>query len=95
VAGPNINQIIDYALVISQNAQVGSNSNSSQAFLTENTIDFTVSSSANPTTTTVYTVDGSNNPTSYLLKKSSQAISATVNTVTIDARFNPTRILYN
>jgi len=79
----------NYALVISQNAQVGSNNNSSQAFLTENTIDFTVSSSANPTTTTVYTVDGSNNPTSYLLKKSSQAISATVNTVTIDAGSTP------
>ena len=79
----------NYALVISQNAQVGSNNNSSQAFLTENTIDFTVSSSANPTTTTVYTVDGSHNPTSYLLKKSSQAISAAVNTVTIDVGSTP------
>ena len=78
-----------YALVISQNAQIGSNSNSTQAFLTENSIDFTISSSANPTSTTVYTVDGSNNPTSYLLKKSSPAISAAVNTITVDAGSTP------
>jgi hypothetical protein len=78
-----------YALIISQNAQIGSNSNSSQAFLTENTINFSISSSSNPTSTTVYTVDGSNNPTSYLLKKSSQAISAAVNTVTIDVGSTP------
>jgi len=78
-----------YALVISPNAQVGSNNNSSQAFLTENSIDFTVSSSASPTSTTVYTVDGGNNPTSYLLKKSSPAISAVVNTITVDAGSTP------
>ena len=78
-----------YALIISQNAQVGSNTNSSQTFLTENTINFAVSSSANPTSTTIYTVDGSNNPTSYLLKKSNPAISATVITTIIDAPSTP------
>ena len=77
-----------YALKIAENAQVGSNINSI-SFLTENSIDFTVSSSVNPTTATVYTVDGSNNPTQYLLKKSTKAISATVNTTVISAGSTP------
>ena len=78
-----------YALKISENAQIGSVVNSTEPFLTANTIDFTVSSSTNPTTATVYSVDGSNNPTQYLLKKSTSAISATVNTITINAGSTP------
>lgn len=78
-----------YALLIGQNAQVGSNSLSAVNFLTEDPIDFTISSSTDPTTATVYEVDGSNNPTKYLLKKSRLAISSTVNTTTIDAGNSP------
>ena len=78
-----------YALLIGQNAQVGSNSLSAVNFLTEDPIDFTISSSTDPTTATVYEVDGSNNPTKYLLKKSRLAISSTVNTTTIDAGSSP------
>ena len=78
-----------YALLIGQNAQVGSNSLSAVNFLTEDPIDFTISSSTDPTTATVYEVDGSNNPTKYLLKKSRSAISSTVNTTTIDAGSSP------
>jgi len=78
-----------YALKIAENAQVGSNIDSSAFFLTENPIDFTVSSSVNPTTATVYTVDSFNNPTQYLLKKSTQAISATVNTTVVSAGSTP------
>jgi hypothetical protein len=77
-----------YALLISPNSQVKSNS-TSQYFLTENPIDFTVSSSSDPTTATVYEVDGSNNPTYYLLKKSTLAVSATINTTTISAGSTP------
>ena len=77
-----------YALLIGENTQVNSNNNGS-SFIVENSTNFTVSSSFDPTTTTIYTVDGSNNPTSYLLKKSRNAISAVVNTVTIEAGSTP------
>ena len=72
----------NYALVIGENAQVKSNV-SNINFLTEDLIDFTVSSSFDPTEITVYAVDASNNPTEYLLKKSRKAISATINTTTL------------
>jgi hypothetical protein len=68
----------NYALVIGENAQIKSNV-SNTTFLTEDLIDFTVSSSFDPTEVTVYAVDGNNNPTEYLLKKSRKAISATIN----------------
>lgn len=77
-----------YALLVQPNAEVKSNTNN-QYFITENPIDFTVSSSANPTTTTIYTVDGSNNPTSYLLKKSTLGISSTVTSTNIFAGATP------
>jgi len=72
----------NYALVIGENAQIKSNI-SSVNFLTEDLIDFTVSSSFDPTEVTVYAVDASNNPTEYLLKKSRKAISSTINTTTL------------
>lgn len=72
----------NYALVIGENAQIKSNI-SSVSFLTEDLVDFTVSSSFDPTEITVYAVDNSNNPTEYLLKKSRKAISATINTTTL------------
>jgi hypothetical protein len=78
-----------YALLIGENAEIGSNSFTSVSFLTEDPIDFTVSSSTDPTSTTVYEVDGSNNPTQYLLKKSRSAISSAVNTVIISAGSSP------
>lgn len=72
----------NYALVIGENAQIKSNV-SNTTFLTEDLIDFTVSSSFDPTEITVYAVDSSNNPTEYLLKKSRRAISAAINTTTL------------
>jgi hypothetical protein len=72
----------NYALVIGENAQIKSNISSTN-FLTEDLIDFTVSSSFDPTEVTVYAVDASNNPTEYLLKKSRKAISSTINTTTL------------
>ena len=78
-----------YSLIVNENAEIGSNSLNNQSFITENSIDFTVSSSQDPTTTTIYSVDGSNNPTSYLLKKSRNSISATVNQTIIHAGSTP------
>ena len=77
-----------YALLVQPNAEVKSNTNN-QYFITENPIDFTVSSSANPTSTTIFTVNGNNNPETYLLKKSTLGISATVTSTNIFAGATP------
>ncbi len=89
-AGPsNLQPDYNYALLIGENAQIGSSANANINFLTEDTIDFTVSSSLDPTEATVYTVNGTNEPTTYLLKKTRKAISSTINTTTISAGGTP------
>jgi hypothetical protein len=69
----------NYSLFIPANSFVSSNTTS---FLIQDPIDFSVSSSNDPTEVTVYSVDGSGNPTFFLLKKSRKAISSTINTTT-------------
>lgn len=69
-----------YSLFINQNSQVSSTSNPNISFLIEDPIDFSVSSSGDPTEISVFSVDGSNNPVYFLLKKSRKAISANINT---------------
>ena len=80
--GPTKVPDFNYALIVGENAQIKSNT-SNVNFITEDLIDFTVSSSFDPTEITVYAVDSSNNPTEYLLKKSRKAISSTINTTTL------------
>ena len=71
----------DYALFIPNNSTVSSTlTNVTSTFLIEDPVDFTVSSSQDPTDVTIYSVDGSGNPTYYLLKKSRKSVSATINT---------------
>ena len=69
----------NYSLIIPENTQVVSNTDSTQKFIIEDAIDFSASSSLDPTIESVYQISGLN-PTYYLLKKSRKAISATVNT---------------
>ncbi len=69
-----------FAMTIEQGMQVKSNVDSSVLFYVPQKVDFTTSSSLDPTTVEVYTVNGSNVPTAYLLKKSVQAISGQVKT---------------
>jgi hypothetical protein len=69
----------DYSLVIPENTQVVSSTDSNQKFIIEDAIDFSASSSLDPTIASVYQISGLN-PTYYLLKKSRKAISATINT---------------
>jgi hypothetical protein len=89
-SGPSIYQPdYNYALLIGENIQVNSLSNANVNFLTEDPVDFTVSSSQDSTEVTVYTVDASNNPETYLLKKTRNAISSTINTITISAGSTP------
>jgi hypothetical protein len=70
----------NYALLIPENTSVTSTQNSNIEFITEDVIDFSASSSLDPTTVSVYQVFNGN-PTYYLLKKSRKAISATINTI--------------
>jgi len=67
----------NYSLIIPENTQITSNTNSTQRFLIEDAIDFSASSSLDPTEVSVYQISGVN-PTYYLLKKNRKAISATV-----------------
>jgi hypothetical protein len=70
----------DYCLLVGDNAVVSSTSNNETRFLVQDSVDFSVSSSQDPTEVTIFQTAGSD-PVSYLLKKSRQAISATINSV--------------
>ncbi len=70
----------DYALYVNQNTQIQSTSNGSISFLVEDPVDFSVSSSGDPTEISIFSIDGSGNPLYYLLKKTRKAISANINT---------------
>ena len=71
----------NYALKINRNAVVTSTLENASPFLTQDDIDFTISSSTDPTEVSVYQINGTN-PIYYLLKKNVEAISATINTTT-------------
>ena len=71
----------DYALLIPENTQVTSNTDSNVKFLIEDAVDFSVSNSLDPTEVSVYQISG-DQPQYYLLKKTRKAISATINTTT-------------
>jgi len=72
----------DYCLTIPANTSVGSNNGSNVSFLIEDTIDFSVSSSLDPTEITVYQVQD-DQPLYYLLKKTRKATAATINSTTL------------
>lgn len=78
IGAGNVAPDFNYAMTIEQGMQVKSNVNSSVVFYAPQKIDFSVSSSNDPTNIEVYTINGSNTPTSYLLKKTVQAISGQV-----------------
>jgi len=69
----------DYTLFINGNSTVSSTNGTS--FLINDPVDFSVSSSGDPTEVTVYEISGGN-PTYFLLKKSRRAISSTINVKT-------------
>ena len=71
----------DYSLFINQNAVITSTSNNNVSFLVEEPVDFSVSSSGDPTEISIYSVSGAN-PTYFLLKKTRKASSAIINTTT-------------
>jgi len=70
-----------YALNIPENTTIASNVDGNLKFIIEDAIDFTVSSSLDPTEITIYQVSNTQ-PEFFLLKKTRKAISSTINTVT-------------
>jgi hypothetical protein len=67
----------DYALFVDANTQISSRSSNTK-FIIEDSIDFTISSSLDPTVVSVAQISGGN-PVYYLLKKTRKAISGTIN----------------
>jgi len=73
----------NYALVIEEGMQIASNVNPSIVFDTVAAVDFSVSSSMSPTEINVYEVNPiTNQPESYILKKTVQALSGRRKTAT-------------
>lgn len=72
----------NYALKISENSILGSTDNTSISFFIEDPVDFTVSSSSDPTEISVYSTAGVL-PQYFLLKKKRKAISGTVRTAQV------------
>jgi len=70
-----------YALYFTPNSSFRTTSTNPINFLIQDPIDFSVSSSNDPTEVTVYSVVG-NQPNRFLLKKTRKGISATINTTT-------------
>ena len=71
-----------YALYVPNNTLLTSTASGSISFLIEDPVDFSVSSSGDPTEVTVYQVSGGNNIQYFLLRKTRKAISSTINTTT-------------
>jgi hypothetical protein len=69
----------NYALKLGANSEIGSTLNSPSPFLVGDEVDFSFSSSLDPTDVSVYSVSN-NQPEYFLLKKTRKAISATIQT---------------
>ena len=81
VSGSTTIPDFDYCLKLPENTPITSNQDPDLQFLIEDTVDFSASSSLDPTEISVYQLQGTQ-PTYYLLKKTRKAISATIKTTT-------------
>lgn len=73
----------NYTLQIAENTSLSSTTTGNSNFLIQDALDFSFSSSADPTQVTILTIDTTtNSPEFYLLKKTRKAISATIQTKT-------------
>ena len=71
----------DYTLTVGENSTISTPNG--QSFLIQDKVDFSVSSSQDPTIVSIYQIAG-NIPQYYLLEKTRKAISATIKTLTFD-----------
>jgi hypothetical protein len=68
-----------YCLIVNKEAKIKSASNSDTVFVTQDSVDFSFSSSADPTEISVYQINNTTNqPEYYLLKKKIKSIAGTV-----------------
>ena len=81
IAGSTTVPDFNYSLEIPTNTVVNSSTNNNVKFLIQDKIDFSYSSSSDPTEITVYQTSGGS-PTYYLLKKSRPSISSVIKTTT-------------
>jgi hypothetical protein len=75
------NYVPDYSYTITVSENTTVTSQNGTTFLIQDKIDFSISSSQDPTEVSIYQISG-NIPQYFLLKKSRRAISATINTTT-------------
>ena len=71
----------DYALTVPENTSIGATTRGDVNFIIQDKIDFSFSSSQDPTEISIYQISG-DTPQYYLLKKTRKAISSTINTTT-------------
>ncbi len=70
-----------YALIVNEEAKIKSATNSGIVFITQDSVDFSFSSSYDPTDISVYQINTSTNqPEYYLMKKKVKAIAGTIKT---------------
>ena len=69
----------DYSLYVNANTQISTRAGTPTTFTIEDPIDFSVSSSDNPTTVSIAQIT-SGNPSQYLLKKTARGFSGAINT---------------
>lgn len=79
--GPSFEPDYSYAVQIAENTTVNSNLTANTSFLIQDPVDFSFSSSQDPTTVTIYQSTGPN-VDYFLLKKTRKAISAEIKTAT-------------
>ena len=82
VSGSTTIPDFSYCLKVDQNTQITSNINNTIKFLMGDEVDFSYSSSSDPTEISIYSLSG-NQPNYYLLKKKRKAISATIASTTL------------
>ena len=75
------NPDFSYCVSLAENTIINNNVSGGPTFLIQDSVDFSFSSSYDPTEVSVYSINGGN-PEYYLLKKTRKAISATINTTT-------------
>ena len=72
----------NYAMILANGAQIQSSNSNNIFFYIEDQVNFTTSGSFDPTTVSVYSVDSSNNPNFYLLKKTANASAGDLKSAT-------------
>jgi hypothetical protein len=81
LSGTNYVPDYNYTIQLLENTQINTSLNQNVSFLIQDSVDFSFSSSQDPTTSTIYQTTG-NNVDYFLLKKTRKAISAELKTAT-------------